>query len=343
MVMTVPDARERLQDFLAAAAGAEAAVIEELTLLPGGTLQENWRLDAAFTGGSEAGNRALVLRASRAEADPLSLSRSQEFAVMKAAHEAGVATPEPLWESDGAGVLGRAFLVMRHVAGSAAAHRIVRDEAMGGNHDTLAARMGEEIARVQTITPANGSLDFLRNPGIGAAATIIAELSAYLDGHSDPHPAIEWGLNWAAADPPAAPELVLCHGDYRTGNFLVDANGLTGIVDWELASWGDPMEDLAWFCLKFWRFGRNEREAGGLAAREHFHRGYERVSGRRLDPRLVHYWEVLANLRWAVVSMRQAERHLSGRDPSLQLALTGRMTAEMELEALRLIEAGPQA
>ena len=80
------------------------------------------------------------------------------------------------------------------------------------------------------------------------------------------------------------------------------------------------------------------RPAGGLAARACFHRGYERVSGCRIDPVLDHYWAVMANLRWAVISMQQAERHLSGRDPSLQLALTGRMTAEMELEALRLID-----
>jgi aminoglycoside phosphotransferase (APT) family kinase protein len=343
MALTVPEAKAPLEDFLAAAAGAKSATIEDFTLLSGGTLQENWRFQIVFRGGPEDGVRALVLRANRAAADPLSLSRSQEFAVMKAAHDAGVATPEPLWESDGKDTLGRAFLIMRHAAGSAAAHRIVRDEAMGGNHDALAERMGEELARIQAITPAEGGLGFLRKPENGAAATIIAEQRAYLDGHPDPHPAIEWGLTWTEANLPEGSDLVLCHGDFRTGNFLVDGAGLTGIVDWELASWGDPMEDLAWFCLKFWRFGRWEREAGGLADREHFYRGYERVSGRRVDPVQAHYWDVLANLRWAVVSMRQAERHLSGRDPSLQLALTGRMTAEMELEALRLIEAGPPA
>jgi len=341
MALTVPEAKGQLESFLAAAAAAERATIKDLKLLSGGTLQENWRLDAVLQGGPEKGARTFVLRASRAAADPLSLDRTQEFAVMKAAFEAGVATPEPLWLSDGNDVLGRAFLIMRHVPGSAAAHQIVRDEAMGGDHNILAERLGEELARIQTIGPVRGRLEFLRKPETGAAETIIAELRAYLDSHTDPHPTIEWGLAWAQANLPRGSDLVLCHGDFRTGNFMVDQSGLTGIVDWELASWGDPMEDMAWFCLKFWRFGRWDREAGGLSAREHFYRGYERVSERRVDPVLAHYWEVLANLRWAVVSMRQAERHLSGRDPSLQLALTGRMTAEMELEALRLIEAGP--
>ena len=338
MALTVPEARQALQDFLAAAAGADGAKIESAELLPGGTLQENWRLGVVFAGGGEAGRRALVLRANRPDAVPASLGRAQEFDVMKAVHGAGVTTPEPLWACGADGALGREFFVMRHVPGSAAAHRIVRDETLGGPHDALAERLGEELATIQTIRPQGGGLSFLRYPEAGTVATLTGEMRAYLDGHPDPHPAIEWGLRWAELNAPPAGAPVLCHGDFRTGNFLVDETGLTGIVDWELASWGDPMEDLAWFCIKFWRWGRWDREAGGLAARQHFYRGYERRSGRRVEPDLVHYWDVLANLRWAVVSMQQAERHLSGRDPSLQLALTGRMTAEMELEALRLID-----
>ncbi|MDP6390004.1 MAG: phosphotransferase family protein [Alphaproteobacteria bacterium] len=338
MALTVPEAQGPLEEFLAAASDASGAMIEKAALLPGGSLQENWRLDVVFEGGREAGRQTLVLRANRPDAVPAYLSRGQEFEVMKAVHGAGVTIPEPLWTSDGEGVLGRAFTVMRHVAGRAEAHKIVRDETLGGPHDALAERIGEELAKIQSIRPESGALPFLRDPEAGAAAAQIAEMRTYLDGHADPHPAIEWGLRWAELNLPPAVSPVLRHGDFRTGNYLVDETGLTGIIDWELASWGDPMEDLAWFCIKCWRWGRPDRDAGGLAARAYFHRGYERVSGRRIDPVLDHYWAVMANLRWAVISMQQAERHISGRDPSLQLALTGRMTAEMELEALRLID-----
>jgi hypothetical protein len=43
-------------------------------------------------------------------------------------------------------------------------------------------------------------------------------------------------------------------------------------------------------------------------------------------------------LRWAVACIAQADRHLSGRAPSVELASLGRRTAEMELELLDLIE-----
>jgi hypothetical protein len=42
----------------------------------------------------------------------------------------------------------------------------------------------------------------------------------------------------------------------------------------------------------------------------------------------------MAHARWAVVALQQAERHVSGEEPSLSLALTGRRIAELEYELL---------
>jgi aminoglycoside phosphotransferase (APT) family kinase protein len=340
MALTVDEARGDLQRFLVEAAGADECAIETIDRLPSGSLQEHWRLDVAFTGGSHGGRRSLVLRANRAGAAAQYLTRGQELVVMKAAFAAGVIMPEPLWADPGT-VFGRDFMVMGFAPGTAVGPRVVRDGGPGGDHDRLADCLGAELAKIQTITPGDATLAFLDHPGPDTAGRRIAEMRGYLDSHDDPHPVLEWGLRWAELNAPPASPPVLRHGDFRTGNYLVDDGGLTGIIDWELAAWGDPMEDLAWFCIKFWRWGRSDREAGGLASRDRFLDGYARVAGHRPDAAAVHYWDVMANLRWAVVSMQQAERHLSGRDPSLELALTGRMTAEMELEVLRLIDGAP--
>lgn len=340
MALSVDEARVDLEAYLAGVAGAEACAIEAIEQLPSGSLQEHWRIDVAFTGGGHGDRRSLVLRANRAGAAAQYLTRSQELVVMKAAFAAGVTMPEPLWADSGT-VLGRDFMIMGFAPGTAVGPRVVRDQGPGGDHDRLAECLGGELARIQTVTPAQSTLAFLDHPGADPAARRIAEMRRYLDGHNDPHPALEWGLRWAELNIPPARPLVLRHGDYRTGNYLVDDDGLTGIIDWELAAWGDPLEDLAWFCIKFWRWGRADREAGGLASRERFLDGYAEVAGHRPDADSVHYWDVMANLRWPVVSMQQAERHLSGRDTSLELALTGRMTAEMELEVLRLIDGAP--
>jgi aminoglycoside phosphotransferase (APT) family kinase protein len=46
---------------------------------------------------------------------------------------------------------------------------------------------------------------------------------------------------------PAALAPVVCHGDYRLGNMLCEADGITAIIDWEIWSLSDPRLDLAWF------------------------------------------------------------------------------------------------
>src|SRR3546814_11897311 len=98
------------------------------------------------------------------------------------------------------------------------------------------------------------------------------------------------------------------------------------------ASWSDPLEDVGWLCARCWRFGADDREVGGFGDRADFQRGYEAETGRAVDWRAVPYWEVLATVRWAIIALHQGERHLSGREFSMELALTARKSAEMEYD-----------
>ncbi|MCL4767450.1 MAG: phosphotransferase family protein [Hyphomicrobiaceae bacterium] len=336
--MVIDDtARERLAAFLRNAAAARSVRIDAIEILTGGTLQYNFLLDLCLEDGPESGKRRYVLRVTRPGSIEGSISRAQEFAIMQAAWRSGVTVPEPLWLAEDPGIIGADFLVMRFVPGIAAPQRILREARWGGSREALAERIGMEAARMQRVKPGFPGLDFLAVPSEGAARGLIDSLRLYLDREGTPRPAIEWGLRWLELNAPPARDLVLTHGDFRTGNYLVDEQGLTGILDWELAAWGDPLLDLAWFCMRFWRFGNPAAEAGGIAGRHHLWRGYEAVSGHRICPDEAVYWEIMANTRWAVLSVQQAARHLDGSLTSLELALTGRCTAEMEYETLRLI------
>ncbi len=113
---------------------------------------------------------------------------------------------------------------------------------------------------------------------------------------------------------------------------------MTAILDWEFAGWGDPDEDIGWLCCKGWRFGRLDREAGGIARRAPFYHGYEAESGRSLDPERVKFWEVYANIRWAIIALQQSDRYLTGGARNLSTAITGRRATECELELLMLLD-----
>src|SRR6266851_1067020 len=330
-----------LARFLAEASGACAVEITRLELLPGGAIRENWGLDAEFTGGWLAGTQRLVLRTDAPTGIPSSLGRIEEFAVLKAVFAARVSVPAPLWACPDPSVFGKAFFVMRRVAGSAQGRQITSDPTLEPMLPAVAARLAQELARIQTIRPLRRELGFL--PSIGALQHI-ASFRAYLDRHPQKRPVLEWAASWLETHLPEPAAPVLCHRDFRTGNYMLEGAELTGILDWEFAGWGDPDEDIGWFCCKGWRFARLDREAGGIAARAAFYMEYEAASGRRLDPDRVCFWEVLANLRWAVIALQQSDRYLIGGARDLSTAIIGRRATECELELLMLLDPdGPLA
>jgi aminoglycoside phosphotransferase (APT) family kinase protein len=332
--------RPNLARFLAVASGTSAVEVTELAPLRGGAIQENWGIRAHFSGGSLAGDQRLVLRTAAATGVAASLDRLAEFAVLKAAFEAGVTVPEPLFATADTAVFGKPFFIMRRVNGIAAAHRITRDPALEPAFPAIAERLGRELAHIHTIRPPQGDLAFLAPCEAVGPAQQIAGFRAYLDRHPAPRPVLEWGIRWLEAHIPPPAEPVLCHHDFRTGNYMLDGATVTGILDWEFAGWGDPHEDIGWFCCKGWRFARLDREAGGIADRAFFYRGYESEAGRLIDPKRVFFWEVLASVRWAVIALQQSDRYMIGGERNLDAALTGRRATECELEIMMLLDPG---
>src|SRR5215469_732885 len=335
------DRQFALADFLRAETDAEGVEIGRLELLSGGAIQENWGIDASFDGGLLSGAQRLVLRTDASTGVPSSLGRVEEFHVLKAVFASGVSVPEPLFACADKDVIGKPFFVMRRVSGSAAGRPITLDPTLEPARPAIAEQLGRELARLQTIRPPRTDLAFLE-PYDGPVPRI-AEFRAYLDDYPNPRPVLESALRWAETHLPERLPPVLCHRDFRTGNYLIAnrAGGgrLTAILDWEFAGWGDPDEDIGWLCCKGWRFGRLDREAGGIADRAPFYRGYEAEGGRRLDAERVKFWEVVANIRWAIIALQQSDRFLLGGARSLSTAITGRRATECELELLMLLDA----
>ena len=326
--MMEPATRRRLAEFIARAAGARATIIA-LDRMSGGAVQENWALDVELDGMP----RYWVLRTDAQAAVPESLTRAQEFAVLKIAHSAQVFAPEPLYLCGDPGVTGRLFFIMERLPGVAAGHKVTRDSNLVPDPVGLARELAANLARLHQIKPPHPQLGFLKTM---LARDNIAHYRRYLDTLRDAHPVLEWGLRWCELNAPSREDTTFIHRDYRTGNYLVHDGHLAGVLDWEFTAFGNPLEDVGWLCAKCWRFARSDLTVGGIAGVEDFVPEYEGASGRSLLPRDLNYWQVMAHLRWAVIALQQAGRHLSGTEPSLELALTGHIVGELELEILNL-------
>ena len=91
--------------------------------------------------------------------------------------------------------------------------------------------------------------------------------------------------------------------------------------------------------MRAWRFGVDERRLGGVGEVEPYLERYVELTGRSIDADDLFWWEVLGNVKWATGALTQSRRHLNREERSVELAVLGRLAAEMEYELLHLLEA----
>ncbi len=331
-------AERALADFLQRTCGAQSVEVLEFSQLSGGTIQDNHALTVRMTGGSHPGEHRLVVRSDAPSRISASLTRAQEFQVLKRAFEAGVTVPQPLWLCSEPSVLGRPFFIMRRAEGTSAPQTFLQGALSPEEARALTRQLGEQLARLHRVRPPQRDLAFLPLPQGHPALHRVQICRRALQAIDEAHPVLDWALGWLEAHQPASGDVVLCHCDFRTGNYMVLDKRLSAVLDWEFAAWSDPHEDLGWLCCKSWRFGVTQREVGGLGDKPDLFDAYARASGRSVDPYAVQYWEVMSLVRWSVIALQQAQRHLSGKESSLELALTGRMVPEMEYDLLDQIQ-----
>ncbi len=328
-----------LEAWLKTTLAAGTVRITAADLLTGGAVQENWRIDAVIEGGPRAGTHAWVLRTDAVARLAVSLDRTAEYSVLAAAYAAGVKVAEPIARCDDPTVIGAPFMIQARMPGDAQARRLTRATDLAQWGPAVARELGAELAKIHRLRPGGETLAFLPVPLTQPAKVEIGRFRAVLDKAGEPRPALEYILAWLDRNTPEAAEIRLVHGDFRTGNYLVADGHVSAILDWEFAHWGDVHEDIGWFCAQCWRFGNDHLEAGGIAPREALLEGYRSLADWPVDEARIAYWRVMAAAKWATVAVLQGDRYRLGGETSLELALTGLMASEIELEALDGINA----
>lgn len=117
-------------------------------------------------------------------------------------------------------------------------------------------------------------------------------------------------FDWLKENRPASTHLGLCWGDSRIGNMIFKDGRCMAVLDWEMVTLGDPIQDLAW-----WLFLDRHHSEGigiprleGFPTREETVTRYEHLTGRTVDS--LHYYEIFAGFRFAVIMMRVAQMML---------------------------------
>ncbi|BBX39641.1 phosphotransferase family protein [Mycobacterium simiae] len=317
----------KLTAVLAPVLGAGTSV-EQLRALSGGASRSTWAFEAV-TG---AQRRALILRTG--PPDDVHAGMELEARSQAAAAAAGAPVPHVLVADDSLAALGNPFLVCDEIKGETIVRRIQRRLDTTDGHTRRTELLRQCAQALAAIHRADTDIAGLTHEDQ------LVQWRERLDAMNDTTATLEWAFRWLAAHRPAPSAPVLVHGDYRMGNLIVDGFDLAAVLDWELVHLGEAYEDLAWFCIRAWRFGAPAGlAAGGLGSTEQFLREYEQAGGITVDRVAFHWWLVLATLRWGVICRFQADRHLSGQSRSVELATIGRRVCETEWDLLNLLDA----
>jgi aminoglycoside phosphotransferase (APT) family kinase protein len=325
VTLAVEELAERLARYLTARDGA-ATQVGEVARIPGGASRETYRLRVTQRGAT----RGMILRRDP-ESSLIDTDRATEFAAYAAAFRSRVIpVPEPLVLERSDGPLGRPFSLTAEIYGCETNIQLLRPELRAKVSvekwsilGRLAALDVEALGvRAELVIPAR---EECARRELEYWAAVIAKDAL------QPQPIAEAAVRWLRRNlPPAPPKLALVHGDYRSGNFLFDADGeIRGVLDWEMAHVGDPLEDLAWSFDPLWAWP-DVHLAGRLAPRLEAIRIFEAASGLSVDLDVFRWWEVFAALKAAAIWVSSAEDFAHGASKEPILAIAGWMTLDRQ-------------
>ena len=298
---------------------ASDIVVDRLSRISGGASRETYRFRLSWLEHGASKSRALILRRDP-PASLIDTERRIEFEAYRAFYGSAVPVPEMLWLEESSAPLDYPFFIAAEIEGFQAAPALLWTDPYLPSHGKLAERKWTILGEIAKADPVALGLTTVM-PKVDPGDCWSRELGYWeqvLDeDQTEPLPIIRAAIRWLRANPPPPPKTIaLVHGDYRTGNFLFDTAGnIHGVLDWEMAHLGDPLEDLGWSLNPVWSFGRNL--AGGLVSNALAVSVWERSSSLKADPGALHWWTLFNCVKGQAIWVSSAKAWIDGgnREP----------------------------
>jgi aminoglycoside phosphotransferase (APT) family kinase protein len=325
MTLPIAELSERLARYLSERDGVPTE-ISDVARIPGGASRETYRLKARQRGAV----RGMILRRDP-ETSLIDTDRATEYAAYVAAFRSGVIpVPEPLVLEQDERHLGRPFSLTAEIPGCETNVQLIPPE----RRRKVAEQKWSILGRLAALDI--DALDLRRHfptprPEEAARRELDYWAGVIEKDALQPQPIAEAAVRWLRRNlPPAPAKLALVHGDYRSGNFLFDGEGeIRGILDWEMAHLGDPLEDLGWSFDPLWAWPEKHL-AGRLAPRLDAIRIFEAASGLKVDLDVFRWWEVFASLKAVAIWISSAEDFDHGANKEPILGAAGWLTADRQ-------------
>jgi aminoglycoside phosphotransferase (APT) family kinase protein len=267
----------------------------------------------------------------------------REYRVLEALNGTDVPHPEAIAVCDDERVIGACFYLMGHVDGWSPMGMGDRwPEPFDGDLKTrhgLGIQLVDGIARLARVDWRGRGLEGFGKPDGFLERQADRWISQYETLKVRDLEGVDAVADWLRANTPSVYEPGIIHGDYQFANVMYQHGAparLAAIVDWEMATVGDPLLDLGWVIQGWPEEGADMSGAGyvpmeGMPQRSELLAHYADVSGRPTTE--IAYYEILAGFKLAIVLEGQYSRFKSGKLDNPKIEAFGDIVPGLMLNA----------
>jgi aminoglycoside phosphotransferase (APT) family kinase protein len=276
---------------------------------------------------------------------------AREFRVLSRLSDVYPPAPRPHFYCDDTGVLGTPFYVMERRRGII----LRRSENPGRTLDPSTARglseaLIDNLALLHSLDYKAAGLADLGKPDGYVARQVTGWITRYTNARTEQLSGMDRIAEWLTTHQPAGSGAALIHNDYKYDNLVLDPEDLMRIVavlDWEMATIGDPLMDLG-TTLGYWvEAGDPEpmhmnaigpTAAPGSLTRQELVARYADRTGRDVSGILFYY--CFGVYKIAVIIQQIYARYVRGHTTDARFARLNERVAALCQTALRAAETG---
>jgi len=216
----------------------------ELTKFPSGQSNPTYRIAAA------SGDYVLR-RKPFGELLPSAHAVDREYRLLSALHPLDFPVPRPLALCDDPGVIGSMFYIMDLARGRPYANGAL-PEFDPPTRKHIYEQLVDTLADLHSIDPDAAELGDFGKPGNYFERQVARWTRQYRDSQTDYIIEVERLISFLPETIPEQARTSIVHGDYRIDNVVFDGDGtLTAVLDWELATLGDPLADFSYLAMQW--------------------------------------------------------------------------------------------
>ncbi len=273
----------------------------------------------------------------------------REARLLSALAPAAVRTPRVLAVCEDASVIGAPFYVMERIEGEVIVDSLPAALAAPVQRDRIADELIDALVELHAVDWSALGLDGFGKPTGYLERQVRRFMGLWEHNRTRELPVVEQVGAWLGANVPQSPPATIVHGDYRLGNTMFAPGSparLISILDWEMATIGDPLADLGYMMI-FWTQAGDPDNAlhlhsvtslPGFPSRAEMIERYEQRSGRSMQALS---WYVTLALWKAVVFMEgNYRRAAAGATDDPYLKSFGDVVVELAQRALQVSRGG---